>query len=66
MHQFFEAVKAKVGQIATKVFIANDATAYINTWTSVMSKHENHPICTWHLEKSWGTNLNNIKNHKKH
>lgn len=65
MEQFFGSVKSKVGVIKTNVFMSDDALAYVNAWSAVMSKPENVLICNWHVDKNWKTNLNKIKSSVK-
>lgn len=62
MGQFFSAIKKNVGLIKAKVLMTDDADAYVNAWTKVMSKPEHHLICSWHIDKSWTNNLSKIKN----
>lgn len=38
MEQFFKAVEKKVGKILVNVFMSDDAPAYVNAWTEIMSE----------------------------
>lgn len=59
--QFFESVKNKAGQITAETFMSDDAPAYLNAWTNVISKPKNHLLCNWHVDQNWRNNLNKIK-----
>ena len=65
MAEFFTAVNQKVGLIQAKVCMSDDAPAYINAWTSIMGSPGHHLICSWHVDKSWRTNLGKINSLSK-
>ena len=65
MAEFFTAVNQKVGLIQAKVFMSDDAPAYINAWTSIMGSPGHHLICSWHVDRSWRTNLGKINSLSK-
>lgn len=57
---FFNVVKSKVGQIQSKVFMSDDASAFYNAWATVMGPVAHKLLCTWHIDRNWRQNLNKI------
>ncbi|XP_033207822.1 uncharacterized protein LOC117167199 [Belonocnema kinseyi] len=57
MAEFFEAAAQKVGKIATKNLMTDDASVYVNAWSQVMGQPDNHLICAWHVERNWTHNM---------
>lgn len=62
---FFEAIKERVGEINTTVFMSDDAPAFYNAWSSVMGNVLHRLICSWHVDRNWRQNLNKISNLEK-
>lgn len=58
---FFEKVKEKVGVVTASVFMSDDAPAFNNVWSKVMSVPKHKLLCTWHVDKNWRKNLSKIK-----
>ncbi|XP_034236338.1 uncharacterized protein LOC117642361 [Thrips palmi] len=54
---FFEAVKNQVGRIKCNVFMSDDYPAYYNAWEVVMAPANHRLLCTWHVDRSWRTQL---------
>lgn len=65
MAEFFKPVEKKIGKILVKVFMSDDAPAYVNAWTDVMSKPIHQLICSWHIDKNWRENLKKVKDPDK-
>ena len=54
---FFNAIKERVGDITTVIFMSNDAEQFINAWQTVFSQPKKRLICSWHIDGSWRKNL---------
>lgn len=37
--------------------MSDDAPAFINAWSDVMSVPQHHLLCNWHVDKNWRNNL---------
>jgi hypothetical protein len=58
---FFEKIEIKVGVITSNVFMSDDAPAFYNAWSTVMTEVPNQLICTWHVDRNWRKNLSKIR-----
>ena len=61
LHNFFTAVKKRVGFITPQWFMSNDAEQFYNAWRSVFGEVNNKLLCTWHVDRAWREKLSLIK-----
>ncbi|KAG0444193.1 hypothetical protein HPB47_014062 [Ixodes persulcatus] len=61
MQKFFEAIESKIGKVHCKVFMSDDAPAYINAWRSVMPEPEKRLLCAWHVDKNWRKRIDGVQ-----
>jgi hypothetical protein len=52
--QFLKPLKARIGQLSTKVFMSDMAEQFFKAWVGVFGKCETSQLyCTWHVDKAW-------------
>lgn len=55
---FFSAIKTAVGNLAPKVFMSDDASAYWNAFKATMDcENAKRLLCTWHIDRNWRKKL---------
>ena len=64
--QFLKLLKAKVGDLATNVFMSDMAEQFFKSWIGVFGKCKTKQLyCTWHVDKAWRKGLNmHVKNNE--
>lgn len=56
---FLTALKGKVGDIHTHVFMSDDAQQYFNAWSDVFGADNTKKLlCSWHVDRAWRKALN--------
>lgn len=61
---FFTAIKERVTDLSTKVFMPDDAPSYYNVFESVFGKSDFRLLCSWHVKNSWLKNWCKIQDLK--
>ncbi|KFM69083.1 hypothetical protein X975_14697, partial [Stegodyphus mimosarum] len=60
---FFNAIKKRIPNMKTKVFMSDDTNSYYNAWQAVFEDSSRHLLCTWHINKNWNFQINSkVKN----
>ncbi|KFM64412.1 hypothetical protein X975_00560, partial [Stegodyphus mimosarum] len=60
---FFNAIKKRIANMETKVFMSDDTNSYYNAWQTVFEDSSRHLLCTWHINKNWNFQINSkVKN----
>ncbi|XP_049779635.1 uncharacterized protein LOC126176522 [Schistocerca cancellata] len=60
MTQFFTCVREKAGVIKSTVFMSDDTNVFRCAWAGVMGLAEHNLLCTWHIDRSWRSNLRKV------
>ncbi len=58
---FFQSIKHKIGDIIPKWIMTDDAEQFFSGWITVFGKGSHKLLCTWHVDRAWRGNLNQIK-----
>ena len=51
-------MRERCGDVATDVFMSDDADAYYNAWVSTFPRPNKKLLCSWHVDRSWRRKLN--------
>jgi hypothetical protein len=62
---FFEAIKAKAGDMSPRWFMSDDCETYYTAWQAVFGKESRKILCAWHLHRTWRRALNEHIKEKK-
>ena len=54
----FSCMRERCGDVATDVFMSDDADAYYNAWVSTFPRPNKKLLCSWHVDRSWRRKLN--------
>ena len=54
---FFKSIKEKVGTIAPKWLMTDDAEQFYNSWTNTFGGNPHKLLCTWHIDRAWRGHL---------
>ncbi|CAI6370902.1 unnamed protein product [Macrosiphum euphorbiae] len=62
---FFAEIRDKTGIIQSNVFMSDMAESFYNALVVEMKPAKHRLYCTWHVDRAWRKNLNEIKNKTK-
>ncbi|XP_049813901.1 uncharacterized protein LOC126260609 [Schistocerca nitens] len=52
--------REKAGVIKSTVFMSDDTNVFRCAWAGVMGLAEHNLLCTWHIDRSWRSNLRKV------
>ena len=55
---FFTEIQKLVPAMKTSVLMTDDTNAYYNAWQAVFQDNSKHLLCSWHVVRSWNSNIN--------
>lgn len=59
--RFFSAIRQVAGPISCSSFISDGDSSYYNAWKEVMGPVLRRRLCIWHVKKSWGERMVQLK-----
>ena len=58
---FFKSIKAKIGIVAPKWLMTDDAEQFYNAWINAFGGNPHKLLCTWHVDRAWRGHLLSLK-----
>ncbi|XP_012942582.1 uncharacterized protein LOC101858211 [Aplysia californica] len=63
---FFQALKSKIGDLKTEIFIGDMGFSFFKTWIQVFTKPDKKMFCTWEVMRVLNSRMENFIHNEKH